>query len=118
MTLQVKYLEGDAYLGVELSGMWDDAAVKQIIEAIRDEATRRNQTKIFLDLRNFLPPAREITRYLTGEYIAKFWGHPFRVVALAMREYYDGFAEDVARNRGADIRVFFAKDEALKWLLS
>ena len=105
------------YLTVEVDGQWDLRDAEHVIESIRDEARKRGQTRIFLDLHNFLPPESIMTRYFTGEYIAEHWGYPFRIAALWSREYYDGLAVSVAVNRGAIFQVFFVKEKALEWLL-
>ena len=58
-----------------------------------------------------------MTRFFTGEHIAKHWGHPFRVAGLWTKEFYTRFAENVAVNRFADIQIFLEKEKALEWLL-
>ena len=79
MTLQTTYLEGPGYLTVEVKGRWEEEDAKQTVEAIRDEANKCGLTRIFLDLSDFLPPTSAMTRFFTGEHIAKHWNNPFRV---------------------------------------
>ena len=117
MALDVRYHNETGYLAVEVSGLWEQNDAEQAIEAIRDEADKREQTRLFLDLRNFTPPKSRMTRFFTGEHIAKHWGRPFRVAGLWTPEFYDGFAETVAVNRSATIKVFIEKEKALEWLL-
>ena len=118
MTLQATYAEGPGYLMAEVGGRWEEQDAKQTIVAIHEEASKRGQTRIFLDLLGFMPPRSDLTRFFTGEHVAKHWGYPFRVAVLSSRELYTGFAETVALNRGASIRVFFGKEQALEWLLN
>jgi hypothetical protein len=118
MTIHTTYVEGPGYLIVEVKGQWEEEDAKQTIEAIHDEAGRRGQTRILLDLLGLMSPRSDLTRYFTGEHVAKHWGYPLRVAALSTREIYTGFAETVAVNRGASIRVFFEKEQALEWLLN
>jgi hypothetical protein len=117
MPLELEYRDGAGYLTVEVSGRWEEEEAKQAIGAIRDEANRRKQTRLFLDMRGLAPPTSDMTRYFTGEHIAKHWGHPFRTAALWRQESYSGLAETAALNRGASILVFFEKEAALEWLL-
>ena len=56
MALDLKYHNEAGYLTVEISGQWELNDAKQAIEAIRDEANKREQTRLFLDLHNFTPP--------------------------------------------------------------
>lgn len=115
--MQATYLEGPGYLIVEVVGQWDDRASEQTIKAIREEAIRRGQTRIYLNMLGVLPPNSCLTRFFTGALVAKHWGPPFRVAAFWKREFYDGFAETAAVNRGANLRTFFEEKPALDWLL-
>ena len=117
MSIDLRYKERPGYLFVEIYGQWTEAAVKQAIEDLRDEANKRDFIRIFLDLRELLPPAREITRFLTGEHAAKIWRPPFKVAAIAKPERINKFTENVAVNRGATFAVFSEKAAALEWLL-
>ena len=118
MKLQTTFDEGPGYLIVEVTGQWDDGGAKKSIDAIRDEAIRRNQTRILIDTRGLLLPRNDMTHFFTGEYVAKILSHPFKLAAIATRELYGGsFAETVALNRGANVLTFFEKEEALEWLL-
>jgi len=116
---QTKYGEGPGYLIAEVEGEWDQKDAEREIITIRDEAIRRGQTRLLLDLRGLSPPRSGMTKFFTGEYIAKVLGYPFKLAALATRELYDGgFAENVAVNRGANLLTFFEREDALEWLLS
>ena len=118
MTLQTTFDEGPGYLIAEVKGPWDQEEAEKIIDAIRDEAIKRNQTRILIDTRGLTTPKSSMTEFFTGEYVAKVLGYPFKLASLATREIYgDGFAETVALNRGASVLTFFDKDEALEWLL-
>ena len=118
MMLPITYDEGPGYLLAEVRGQWDEKDAEQTIDAIRDEAIQRSQTRILLDVCGLVPPRSRMMLFFAGEYIAKVLGHPFKLAALATRELYeDGFAETVAVNRGASILTFFEKEEALEWLL-
>ena len=106
MSIDLRYEERPGYLIVEVCGQWTDMAVKQAIEDLRDEANKRGFIRIFLDTRELLPPASEMTRFLTGEHAAKIWRPPFKVAAIARRERINKFTENVAVNRGATLAVF------------
>jgi hypothetical protein len=118
MTLKTTFDEGPGYLIAEVRGQWDKEDAEKIIDAIRDEAIKRSQTRILIDTRGLMLPRSGMTYFFTGEYIAKVLGHPFKLASLATRELHgNGFAENVALNRGANVLTFFEKDEALEWLL-
>jgi hypothetical protein len=116
MALKVTCHEGEGYLPVEIIGLWETFDAKHAIDEIRDEADRRGQTRLFIDVHHVVPPESELTRFLTGEHAARCWPHPFKTAVVMTRELFNGFAETVAVNRGADFRVFFEREAALEWL--
>ena len=59
----IRFHTETGYLTVEVDGQWDLRDAEHVIESIRDEARNRGQTRIFLDLHNFLPPESIMTRY-------------------------------------------------------
>ncbi len=71
MPMEVRYRANEGYLLVKACGQWDKAEAKEEIEAIRDEANKRGQTRLLLDARDLLPPTSEMTRFYTGVHIAK-----------------------------------------------
>ena len=117
MTIVLRYEERAGHLIVAACGQWTEMAVKQAIEDLRDEANKRDFIRIFLDLRELLPPASEMTRFLAGEHAAKIWRPPFKVDAIARPERINKFTENVAVNRGATLAVFSEEAAALEWLL-
>ena len=117
MSIDLRYEERAGYLIVAACGQWTEMAVKQAIEDLRNEADKRDFIRIFLDLRELLPPAHETIRFFTGEHIAKIWRSPFKVAVIARPERINKFTENVAVNRGATFAVFSEKTAALEWLL-
>ena len=117
MSIELSYRQEPSYLFVELSGTWTTDDAKRAIEAIRSEADKRGLTRLLIDCRKFSKPDTEMTRFFTGEHIALIWGHPFKSVGVVRPEIYNGFAETVAINRGANVKAFFEEEEALEWLL-
>lgn len=88
---------------------------------IAAEANRRN---ILIDARKVRGRVPSIfDRYEIGADVARAWLDQLPRVRLALLGHEplihpDRFGEIVARNRGADTRVFTVEDEALRWLLA
>jgi len=116
MLLEVRYKEGPGYLLVKVCGKWEELDAKEEIEALRGEAEKRGFTRLFLDVRNMLPPESQMTRTATGGHIAKILTRPFRVVALAEPEMIDGITEYSAVSQGAVFKVFADEKAAIEWL--
>jgi len=117
MSVEAQYQEKSGYLLVILNGQWTEDAARQVIDKTKDEAKARGFTRLLMDVRELLPPANEMARFFTGEYIARILRAPFRTATLSQPELINRFAENIAVNRGAHLAAFTDLDAALKWLL-
>ena len=112
-----EYLDEEGFLSVRVLAPWTADHAKGIIDQAKKEAVAKGYNRIFVDVTNWTKPDTELTRFLSGEYLAGQLGRPFRVVALANAEGINRFAENTAVNRGADFRVFSDRPSAMEWLL-
>jgi hypothetical protein len=117
MRLETHYRETPGYLVAKISGSWMEQNAKDAIEEVSGEARRRGLTKVLLDLSDLSGPDTEMTRFYSGEHIAKMWRPPLRVAAVGPAELINRFAENVAKNRGALFSLFTDEESALRWLL-
>ena len=116
MALQATYQNMDGYLLVSVRGEWMDNPAMEIIKNIKSEAERAHQSRVLLNLMEMTPPPDMFSRFRAGEYMAQVWGPSLKVAVVWKQEYINQFAENVAVNRGARLRVFAAEDQALQWL--
>ena len=117
MANEVQFQEGPGYLIAEVSGPWDELNAMSQIDAIRDEANKRNHSRLLIDMRKVLPPKDQMSRFYTGKHVAKVLPPPFKVAAFAKSELINRFAEKIAVNRGAMIAVFSEEKAAIEWLM-
>jgi hypothetical protein len=117
MSFELSFRQEPNYLIMEVSGQWTTDNAKKTVEALHDEAVKQGLTRLLVDMRGLSKPSNEMTRFLTGEHVAKILRYSFKVAVVAVREIYSGFAETVALNRGANMAVFFDEATALEWLL-
>lgn len=116
--MDISYHERPNYLLVEMSGTWEIDEAKRQIEAVRNRASTLGAKRVLIDCRELATPKDTLTRFLTGEYIAKFWRPPVKVAALAGQDMVNNkFAEIVAVNRGAWFSVFLEEKLAVQWLM-
>jgi hypothetical protein len=110
----------DDYLLVSIRGEWTEYAAKEVIEEIQSKAKSYGKVRVLLNLMDMTPPRprQEIVRFMTGKYMAEFWGHSLKVAGVWKQEFINKFAENVAVNRGVRLAVFADEKEALKWLLA
>ena len=114
------------YFEIKYEGFFDQEMLITSLgdEKILEEMRALEIDKVLIDLSNVdLTTLKAMDRYYLGKEAALFFGlqGPFKRMmkaAIVMpHEFYDGFAETVARNRGTFLRLFFDRSEALEWLL-
>jgi hypothetical protein len=118
MSITLSYRQELNYLLVEANGQWTTESVREAIEAVHSEATRRGEMRLLLDGREISKPPDEMTRFYSADRWAMAFKFPFRVAFVTRPEIYNGFGVTVAVNRGATVEVFFEKERALEWLLA
>jgi hypothetical protein len=106
-----------AYLYVRVLVPWTTENAKRVIDEARSEAEAGGFHRILFDLTFWSRPYTEMTRFLTGEYLAQRLGGPYKTAAFSNPEWINRFGENVAVNRGADFRVFPDEQSAVDWLL-
>jgi hypothetical protein len=99
-----------------MAGKWTSGDMRDAIGAARAEADRRNLKILLVDARGISLPQDELTRFLAGVRWADLFDQSFRAAFLVMPALYNGFAETVARNRGANVKAFFDSGPARAWL--
>jgi hypothetical protein len=111
------------YLEVGCAGLYSRAETLRIGEVAYDEAARVNRSAILVDVRSITGRIPSILdRFEMGVRIAKHYlGSDPRIrLAVIGHEpmiHPERFGELVARNRGADARVFTDEAQALDWLV-
>lgn len=117
--MEIEFQDQTDYLLVVAPGPWTEETAIHLIDEAKRVATERGQSHILLDLRQWTRPQREMTRFSSGEHLAKvFLSSGIKVAAFASPEAINKFGENVAVNRGAWFRVFGDEQEAIQWLLS
>ena len=117
MKTAANFLVREDFLLVQVLVPWTTPAARRIIDATKREATARNHRRILFDLTLLEKPDREMTRYWSGEYLARQLGFPFKIAAYTAPQLITKFGEDVAVNRFANFRVFPDEAAAIQWLL-
>lgn len=118
MRLTIESTDESDYLLVTVEGEWTEASAHRIVDTIRDLTIGHGATRVLLDSRRLERPEREFTRYVFGKYAAEALGPRVRVAALGEPDNVTHYAETVALNRGAKLRVFTTEESALEWLLN
>lgn len=111
------------YLELGCTGMYSRAEALRVGEEAYREAARANRSAVLVDVREVSGRVPTILdRFELGTRIAKHYleSDPRTRLGVLGHEpmiHPDRFGELVARNRGADARVFTDEAQALGWLL-
>ena len=111
------------YLEVGCEGLYSRAETLRVGEVAYGEAARANRSAILVDVRAITGRIPTILdRFEMGVRMAKHYleSDPRTRLAVIGHEpmiHPERFGELVARNRGADARVFTDEAQALDWLL-
>jgi hypothetical protein len=117
MKASAEYFDKSGYLLIKVLVSWTEANATQVIDEAHDEATKGGHVRLLFDLRNWLAPDMELTRFFSGLHLARALDPPFKVAAFGFPEAITRFGEDAAVNRGAQFRIFSDEQSALRWLM-
>ena len=115
--MTTEYANEDGYLLVTAKGPWTTRSARQLIDEAKMEATQRGYRRVLFDLTRWTEPDSPMTRFYSGEYLAKVFAYHLRAAAFALPTAIDKFGENTAVNRGALFRIFPDKAQAIEWLM-
>jgi hypothetical protein len=108
--------ENPRYLHVIACGDYRFEHSQNLISFVRDEALKRRQQLVLVDLLGVPQPIPDYERFELGSLAAQEL-RELKLAVVDLTEAPDKFAELVAANRGANIRIFTTEADALSWLL-
>jgi len=110
---------GTGYLKVTLAGKYSLPGLREAIAAIGAEADRGSHARALVDISDLQGEISELDRYDAGVFAAERLGRMERVVVLSGLHFRaDHFFENVARNRGLQVRETRDPAEAIAWITS
>lgn len=117
-TEPVRVLDKGAYVLVEFSGAFSVDAGKRCVDRMDAACEEFDRSKVLLDCRGLTGNMDIFDRFKVTEYGASGRRHFRRLALLALEEMVlpDRFIENVAVNRGMDLKIFTELDEAKQWL--
>ncbi|MBN2390526.1 MAG: STAS/SEC14 domain-containing protein [Anaerolineae bacterium] len=108
--------DADGYLMVRVQGEWTADEFGQVMREAANIAQQRGFTRILGDARELAAPKTEFARFQAGQQAVKYFGFDFKVAVVYAEEFINKFAENVAVNRGVNLRIYSSLDEAVSWL--
>jgi hypothetical protein len=122
MPIETRYEILTPYLHLYCKGLYEFKELKNAFEEAFDLALRNELQKILVDgMELFGKPPTTLERFKLGEYVAELcrqFGRPVYIAVTGEIPIVDPkrFGETVARNRGANGKVFTDLGEAKAWL--
>ena len=116
MGIELDYRQEPGLLLVEMRGEWTGSAIHEAILAVRAEADTRKLECLLVDVTEVSHPHMELDRFFAGVRWADQFPSRFRAAFVVTDVLYNGFAELVARNRGANVSAHFDEASARSWL--
>lgn len=101
---------------VEVSGPYTLDLCLSIIREVAVRCTRDGLRKVLMDFSRMNGDPGTMDRYTLGVEIAQSWKYGIQGAGVARRESINLMMENVAVNRGANVKAFSGRKDALVWL--
>jgi hypothetical protein len=114
----LRIIQKDAYVRFDYTGEFSQAAGKQCIDAMVEACRWLKISKALLDCRKMTGEIEILEGFMVAQYGGKMRGFLTKT-ALVGREdqmFPDNFVENVAVNRGVNLKIFTDIEEAIAWL--
>src|SRR5215510_4469250 len=105
-----------SYLYVRINGPFSLKVILSAIQQAVDVCGHENLSKSLFDLRAIQESISTMDRYDMGVEVAKAIGSKIQVAAIAQSHLINRMAENVAVNRGANLKAFSDIEKAKEWL--
>ncbi len=117
MSINTNIEKKDGYIHFILKGEFPGLKILDGFDKIIEASEKFDVKNILLDIRNFDYEISGIESYHIGEYISNKYGiNMIKIACLRNKNKQDDFTEIVARNRGANFKLFTDEYEAINWL--
>jgi len=114
----LRIIQREAYTYFDFSGEFSQETGKQCIDAMVEVCGQSQISKALLDCRNMTGEIQIFESFMVVKYGMKMIGFISKI-ALVVREdqmFSDNFVENVAVNRGVNLKLFTDLDKAIDWL--
>jgi hypothetical protein len=116
--MQIDFENAGRYLAANVSGPYSLYGMRELIDQIAEESAKRNLERALVDVSLMTGDAPTMDRYEYATYAAARL-HPRLQKCAACAgsgQRLEPFTEQVAQNRGFQLRVFRERAEAVNWL--
>jgi len=119
MPIEHVFEAAPGYLAVRIAGPYSLRELQGTIVAIGAEAERGGHARALIDTTGMQGDMPDMDRFENGALAAERLASLDRVaILMGEKQRVNHFFEDVARNRGLEVRVLQDRGEALAWITS
>jgi hypothetical protein len=114
----LRMIHEEGHICFDYTGEFNEVMGKKCIDAMIEACGQAQISKALLDCMNMTGAIQIFDSFKVAEYGVKMWGVILKI-ALVGREdqmFTDNFVENVAINRGINLKIFTDVDEAVIWL--
>jgi len=117
MATRVEIRDADGYLLATQAGDYSLADSLAHMERVAAVTRERKLRRVVFDITRLVGDVPDMDRFEIGKEAAEIFQHVDRVaIVMAGSARSNGFALDVAANRGLDMRSFVSAAEAIDWV--
>ncbi|MFX0100411.1 MAG: hypothetical protein ACFFCS_12585 [Candidatus Hodarchaeota archaeon] len=107
----------EKHLIFKLSGSLDMEKIPSIMKEMLSRCEDQGKKKVLCDIRNLdISDMDTLDKVIIGKNVAEFFGMKLKIAAILPEDHKILVGDIIARERGGDLKGFFSKKEALKWL--
>ena len=111
-------IQEEAYIRFDYTGEFSIVMGKQCIDAMVEACSQTQVSKALLDCRNMIGEIKILESFMVAKYGGKMRGFLSKTALVGREDQMlpDNFVENVAVNRGVNLKIFTDVEEAIDWL--
>jgi len=114
----LRITQKEAYIRFDFTGEFSEMTGKQCIDAMVEASSQLQHSKALLDCRNMIGEIKILESFMVAKYGGKMRGFLSKTALVGREDQMlpDNFVENVAVNRGVNLKIFTDVEEAIDWL--
>ena len=114
----LRIIQKEAYVRFDYTGEFSQAAGKQCVDAMVEACSRLKLSRALLDCRKMTGEIQILESFRVAQYGGKMRGFLSKTALVGRQDQMlsDNFVENVAVNRGVNLKIFTDIKEAINWL--
>jgi len=114
----LRITQKEAYVHFDYTGEFSELTGKQCVDAMVEACSQLQLSKALLDCRNMTGEIQILESFMVAKYGGKMRDFLSKTALVGREDQMlpDNFVENVAANRGINLKIFTDLEEAISWL--